>query len=153
MLGEVTNTDDNDLLELHCRGGGISVISLAQGARGARTAVWSHQFKDSPSWPYHRSWVERVEELSRGGFVEALEERGYERRERPRSNEYALPLDPQLASLIDEELTFESQFVALRKLHAAIANDGARSPRRIGASLFPSRLVDRASVASDVARF
>jgi tetratricopeptide (TPR) repeat protein len=129
VLGENIALGDVRSLELACEIKQNNRIELRQGVPGKRSLVWFHEFEDKTEWPPHRSWIERMESLSRGGFVEALEKAGYAREAKIKPQDASAPLPPELVELIDERLSFESQFLALRQLHQAIATDGETRAR------------------------
>jgi hypothetical protein len=119
-------------LELACTAGKPDRIQLLQGLSGKREVVWTQDFKFNSLWPSQRNWVERMELMSRTTFVEALEKAKYVKRPTPRAKDLAAPLDPALAQLIDEDLSFVGQFLALRQLHAAVVSDGETAARLAG---------------------
>jgi hypothetical protein len=119
-------------LELSCAAGDPNRIQLSQGVPGKGQQIWTHEFKFDPAWPPHRAWVERMELMSRTTFVEALEKARFPRRATPTAKAPASQLDPELVLLIDEDLSFLGQFLALRQLHGAVATDGETAARVAG---------------------
>jgi tetratricopeptide (TPR) repeat protein len=129
VVGESIPKDDPHALELNCSSEHRNQLRLLQGDRGNRKVIWTHNLDDEIEWPGQRNWIERMESLSRDGFLEALEKAGYEPRDRMKSTNAAAPLEPDLIEKIERQLTFESQFLAIRRLHTAIVEDGETRAR------------------------
>ncbi len=117
---------------LACTAGTPDRIELLQGTTGKRDAIWSQEFKFDSPWPPHRAWVERMELMSRTTFVEALQKAKVTRQPVPRPKDSAAALDLELVRMIDEDLSFVGQFLALRQMHAAVARDGETAARLAG---------------------
>jgi tetratricopeptide (TPR) repeat protein len=130
-VGEAIDSEDADSLELAFMNGRPNRIELLQGAKGKRTVIWKDTFPHELPWPAMRDWVERMEVLSRGGFVEALERAKFTRRAKPKAKNVAEPLPPDLVAKIDGDLSFLEQFLALRALHESITSEG-ESRARLG---------------------
>jgi tetratricopeptide (TPR) repeat protein len=119
-------------LELTCVAGTPDRVRLLQGPTAKREVVWTTEFKFDSPWPIHRAWVERMELMSRTDFVRALENAKFPTRPVPQAKNPAAPLDLALSQMIDEDLSFCAQFLALRRLHAAMASEGETAARLAG---------------------
>jgi hypothetical protein len=130
-LGDNTFRSQPSLV-LAATAGQPNKIEVLKGNTGNRQPVWSQAFEFNSPWPHHKAWVDRMEQMSRTDFVRALEKAGYTRQKQVQPKDAAAPLDAELVQLIDEDLTFVGQLLALRKLHADIARDGETDARLAG---------------------
>jgi hypothetical protein len=77
----------------------------------------------------YRAWLTELEQLSRGGFVDAIKRAGFQGK--PNSLKDAAEVPRQIEAVL-EKMDFVSQFSAVRELHELI-RVGGQSPERLGA--------------------
>jgi hypothetical protein len=119
-------------IELKCVAGAPNRIQVLNGVPDKREEVWAQTLAFDAPWPHQRAWVEQMEVLSRTGFVDALKKSGFAAREKPKVTETTAEREPALTRLIDEDLTFLGQYLAIRQLHEAIASNGETPDRLAG---------------------
>jgi hypothetical protein len=105
-------------------------VSILETAPGAATATVLGQAEIPLSGgPDYSLLVANAEKLSRGKFVEILKQSGYEGKALPPQADRDVP--PAIERSLSE-MTFTSQFYAVRRLHELIRSEG-ESAARVGA--------------------
>jgi hypothetical protein len=115
-LGDsLPESGDNPPFDLLCSAGQPSLLELVRGVGPRQRSIWQRELPIASAFDYSQ-YVSLMESMSRNEFVTVLERHGFKRMAR------ALPkgggdLPSDIANHLNE-MSFTSQFAALRRLHA-----------------------------------
>jgi hypothetical protein len=104
-------------------------IQLKRSKEAKPIAEWKPVPVRRNSPEYLRDLVKQTDDWSRNEFVRALETAGYKGQARPKPARSGDPLPDDLRERIDEQFSFDSQFLALRQLHELVMADGETRAR------------------------
>jgi tetratricopeptide (TPR) repeat protein len=107
-------------LDLAVKPGNPNRVEVFRVAEKARQVVAEQELK-LVARDYYPSFISATEKLSRSGFVDVLKKAGF--CGKPNAWKASLPL-PDDAKRLIEEMTFSSQYLALRQIHAAVRAQG-----------------------------
>jgi tetratricopeptide (TPR) repeat protein len=119
---------DNAPLDLEATPGEPSRVTILRGSGPNRAAIGHHDLDVAAGLDYRKLVVD-MEGLSRREFVAALKQAGFAGKPNPLRTDLAVP--EQIEKLLTE-MTFTSQFQALRELHKTVRAQG-ESPALLGA--------------------